>query len=321
MRLVGGALVDRLVSFELGLAVAQQTSKLVASGGFSTARVQVGDERVWMRILAGIVPSLDVVGYKEFHRVDKDVYYHVSLFSHGSGEALGIVDGRRITSLRTASTAALAMQRGLGSDPISLAVIGSGEEAREGLRAVAAAVSVGRVAVFSPTPTNRESFAASMSSELDISVEPVESVAAALAGVEAAYVATAARKPVVRAGEVGGLRMIAAVGATRPEHHELSGDVVALASCVIVDCVDATQESGDMIDAVSHFGWSASDAVLLGDWMEGPAHASESPGLLLFKSIGSVEQDILLAHRLLLAAEEAGLGEVVDPVGTVRVMR
>lgn len=320
MRLLRGEDVDALATVELGLEAARQTAELVAGDKVTTSRVQVGDDFAWTRVLVGIIPELDLVGYKEFHRVAKRVRYHVSLFSYESGDAIGIVDGRRITSLRTASTAALAHQAAVGEDRVRVAVIGSGEEAREGLRAVAGASRVAAARIYSPTPANREALAAEAAATMGVAAEAAGSVREALDGADTAYVATAARAPVVGAGELAALRMIAAVGATRPDHHELSGDVIAEAGSVVVDCADATEEPGDAIDAVSNFGWDPHSAVLLGKWLATGAPITPR-GPLLFKSIGSVEQDLVLALALLRAAEHRGVGEVVEPVGSLREMR
>jgi alanine dehydrogenase len=319
IRLIDGDDVDALATSDTGLVAARETARLVADGDFSTGRVQIGDPQAWMRVLAGSLPALDLMGYKEFHRVGKHVLYHVSLFRHSTGEPIGIVDGRRITSLRTASTAAIAFQHALADEAITIGVIGSGEEALEGLRAIAGALSIRRAAVFSPTAANREAFAAAMSGELGVEVVAVPSVEDALAGADAAYVATAATSPVVHHEHVRHLRFVGAVGATRPDHHELAGDVVANAAAVVVDCHDALEEPGDMRHAL-RFGWNPETATLLGDWLGQPPGPTDG-GVMLFKSIGSVEQDLVLASHLLAAAQERGLGRMIDPIGSLRVMR
>lgn len=312
--------VDELATVPLGLAAAAEAARLTAHARVPTGRVQVTSDQAWMRILAGILPGLDLIGYKEFHRVGKRVRYHVSLFRATTGDALGIVDGRRITSLRTASTAAVCARKFFGGRPLSLAIIGSGEEAREGLRAVAGAAAVKALRVYSPTPANREKFAAAAAAEHQVRAEAATSIAETLDGADAAYIATSATAPFLRASDVRGLSFLAAIGSTRPEQRELHGTAVAAAGHVIVDCRDAVSESGDLLEA-SAGGWAADRAILLGDYLDQPASAPAAGRPVLFKSVGSVEQDLVLAYRLVQAAASRHRGRTTRPVGSLRIMR
>ena len=312
-----GDLVDTLASVEVGLEAARISARTAAV----TGRVQIGDGHTWMRVLAGILPEIGIVGYKEFHRVGQRVRYHVSVFDRDTADMIGIVDGRRITSLRTASTAALAFEHADDGRGKKLAVIGSGEEAKEGLRAVAAVSTLSEVSVFSPTRANREAFCRTLGPVAGVPVYPVDSVDAALAGAQQAYVATSSAGPAfLEAGQVAHLEMLAGIGSTRPDQRELVGDVFTAASRVVFDCADARHEPGDVIDAIERFGFDPDTAVLLKDWLESPyERAGEGP--LVFKSIGTVEQDLALAHRLLVAAHENQLGIPAPEIGTLRIMR
>lgn len=321
MLLIRSEDVDRLGTVELGLAAARETAGLVVAGEFFTGRVQVEDATAtaWTRMLVGILPELDLIGYKQFHRVGQDVRYRVSLFRHSDGEPLGIVDGRRITSLRTSSTAALSFAHVFGDDPVALAIVGSGEEAREGVRAVNGATKLASAVVFSPTPANRDALAAEIRDEHGVEATTAASVEEALAGANAAYVATASRTSFVGGSGTADLRLLAAVGATRPDHHELLPEVLTAASQVVVDCDDALEEPGDVIDAIAA-GFDAKSAFLLGDWLEQDPPAA-GDGSVVFKSIGSVEQDLVLARHLLLAAQAEGSGDEIEDVASLRVMR
>ena len=319
IRLLTGEDVDALATVPIGLAAAEEAARLVPAGRITTGRVQVNGPVSWMRVLAGMITDLDLLGYKEFHRVGKRVRYHVHLFRESTGNALGIVDGRRITSLRTSATAAAAVRHWAGDQPIRLGLIGSGEEAREGLRAIHGATTVEEAVVYSPTPANRAAFAESMSAELGITVQDVPTQADAIAGCDVLYVATSSHHtPFLRADDVAEVGLVAAIGSTQPVHRELFGEVFRAADRVVVDTPDATSESGDCIEAVAE-GWDAGSAQLLGDYLAGPA--GQRTGRTVFKSIGSVEQDLVLAYHLLRAAEEQGRGTVVDAIGSLRVMR
>ena len=112
MRLLSSDDVDVLATSPVGLAAAVDSARIAGAPGLTTGRVQVNGDVAWMRILAGLVDELDIVGYKEFHRVGQRVRYHVHLFRQSTGDPIGIVDGRRITGLRTASTPAPRSFRG-----------------------------------------------------------------------------------------------------------------------------------------------------------------------------------------------------------------
>lgn len=319
MLLLSGDDVDRLATMPLALVAAEEAARLVARGDIVTGRVQVNGPVAWMRVLAGMVTELDLLGYKEFHRVGRHVRYHVHLYRESTGEILGVVDGRRITSLRTAATAAVAVKHWAGGTNVRVGVIGSGEEAREGLRALAGAVRVTQAAVFSPTQNNREAFATEMTAELDLEVLSASRQVDAIAGCEVVYVATSSHnEPFLRAEDVGGVGILAAIGSTQPIHRELAGGVFLAAARTVVDTPDATHESGDCIEAAS-LGWAPSATLLLGDYLrQDPA---TNDGLTIFKSIGSVEQDLVLAHHLLVSARESQNGVLVQDVASLRVMR
>lgn len=315
MRLLDGADVDELATVELGLQAAATAAKLDRSK-VATGRVQVNGAVSWSRILSGSLTDLDVFGYKEFHRVGKRVRYHIHLFRESTGNALGIVDGRRITSLRTSSTAAVAVQAWAADRDVTVGVIGSGEEAREGLRALHGAISVRRASVFSPTPANRQAFATDMGEALGLDVTAVPDQDSVLSDCDVLYVATSSKNdPFLGLAELHDIPMVAAIGATQPADRELKADVFP-GTQVVVDVLDAVTESGDGLAAIED-GWDPHTSIMLGDYLSAPQPAERT----LFKSIGSVEQDLVLALQLLESAQERGIGQVVDPIGSLRLMR
>ena len=59
--------------------------------------------------------------------------------------------------------------------------------------------------------------------------------------------------------------------------------------------------------------------MLLGE--ELAAARADHAGPVVFKSIGSVEQDLVLAHHLVEAAVQSGSGRTADAVASLRNMR
>jgi ornithine cyclodeaminase/alanine dehydrogenase-like protein (mu-crystallin family) len=316
--LLGGDDVDALASVELGLRAAEEAALRVSQGAVITGRVQVNGPAAWTRILAGVISPLDVLGYKQFHRAGDHVRYHVHLFRESTGEPIAVVDGRRITSLRTSSTAAVAARHRLGERPVRLGVVGSGEEAWEGLRALAGALTIASVDVFSPTEANRLRFAGRARSELGLEATAVGSSEEATRDHDAVYVATSSHHtPFLTADQVAGVGWLGLIGSTMPVHREARGEVFLAAGDVVIDTPDAAHESGDCVEA-KELGWDDSAAVLLGAYLEA---APQDGGMTVFKSIGSVEQDLVLALHLVRAAREKGAGRAIPSVASLRVMR
>lgn len=320
MRLLNSGDVDELATSAVGLAAAERAARLALTEGSVTGRVQVNGEKSWMRILAGLIDELDLLGYKEFHRVGQRVRYHIHLFRQSTGNPIGTVDGRRITGLRTASTAAVAVRHWARARPVRLGLIGSGEEAKEGLRAIAGAVEVTEAVVYSPTQANREAFAEVMTAETGVPVTAAPQQQEVMDACDAVYVATSSHHtPFLSAAQMGSASFIAAIGSTMPVHRELVGDVFTKVQEVVIDTPDAAHESGDAIDALE-FGWNPDGAVLLGNYVDREPITPDH-GTTLFKSIGSVEQDLVLASYLLDEAQAQGKGTVIEDVASLRVMR
>ena len=318
--LLGPDDVDALATSAVGLAAAAETARLCGEGTIKTGRVQVIGDISWMRIMAGLIDDLDLLGYKEFHRVGQRVRYHVHLFRQSTGDPIATIDGRRITGLRTASLASVAARHWAGTTPQRVGLIGSGEEAREGLRALVGAINVSEAFVYSPTPANREAYAKEMTVETGTKVTPVSEQSQVMNSCDVLYVATSSHnEPFLSGDELGSVRFIAAIGSTMPVHRELRGGVFLACDEVVVDTMDATHESGDCIEA-TELGWDATSAITLGNYlMRPPLPAAE--GRTLFKSIGSVEQDLVLAYYLAQEAIRTGRGTEITDVASLRIMR
>ena len=59
--------------------------------------------------------------------------------------------------------------------------------------------------------------------------------------------------------------------------------------------------------------------MLLGDDLSAPVRDHDGP--VVFKSIGSVEQDLVLAAHLVEAAASSGRERTIDTIASLRIMR
>ncbi|MFI1386120.1 hypothetical protein [Embleya sp. NPDC020886] len=311
MRLIDAVDLAALVSLDDTLAAAREAAIARAEGQVVSGRLQfawAGGES-GTRFLAAALPSLDLFGYKQFHWIGSGVRYACHLFRASDGVPIGVVDAASITTLRTAATAAVGVECLYGPRRAGVVgVIGSGAEAQAGLRALTRVVDVPQARVFSRRSENREAFAARMSEELGIPVHPVASVRAATDGADLVYSATAASSVVYGPDDLGSALVVATIGSTAPDQREASGELFTRAGRVVIDTEDALEESGDLIEAAL----DPQAYELLGAALAAPPRPAQPYSV--FKSIGSPEQDLVLAAHILRRAEERGVGRLVAPV-------
>src|SRR5690625_6204509 len=103
------------------------------------------------------------------------VSYMINLFDKDTAELAALIDGNRVTGLRTASTTAVGASTILPNKPVSIGVISSGFEARSHLQALGNVAEFSSIRVFSPTPANREAVVAAFSTRDGSQAGPVSS--------------------------------------------------------------------------------------------------------------------------------------------------
>ena len=253
--------------------------------------------------------------------VSRKASYLITLFDQHDGRLVALVDGDRITGLRTAATAAVAVSAlGLPRRP-GVAVIGSGAEAHAQLRAMASATELGAVRVFSPTEPKRRAFAERLSAELGLEITATRSAQDAVRDAE--LVLCAARShdetPTVTSAWVRDDAVVVSVGSTTPSQRELDVDLLARASVIVADTpTEVLEETGDMIAATEAGVDVRAKTRGLDDLVAQPITSAR--GVRLYKSAGSGLQDIVIASDLYERAISMGLGTRL-PVGLVSVSK
>ena len=114
----------------------------------------------------------------------------VLLFSSETGEPLAILPDGYLQRLRVGATNGLGARYLAREDARTVGLLGSGWQASGQLMAIAAVRLITKVRCYSTSAAGREAFAARMSHELGVEVEPVESADAAVRGADVVLCAT-----------------------------------------------------------------------------------------------------------------------------------
>jgi ornithine cyclodeaminase/alanine dehydrogenase-like protein (mu-crystallin family) len=122
----------------------------------------------------------------------------VQLFSVKNGELLAIMPDGFIQQTRVGVTSALGAKFLARRNSETLALIGSGGQARAHYRFLVAVNPIKTVRVFSPNPAHREKFARDMQDETGVRAEVVDSAEAAVKGSDVVCSATNSSRAVIR---------------------------------------------------------------------------------------------------------------------------
>ncbi|MGO1543464.1 MAG: ornithine cyclodeaminase family protein [Gulosibacter sp.] len=277
-------------------------------------RIFAETEVEWTRIMPSIPPSGRLFGAKSIVGSFADglqVSYLISLFDKQTAQLVALVDGNSVTSLRTAATSAVGAEVLSSADPITVAVIGSGFEARSHLDAFAHVLNIHDARVFSPTTANRVSFAEEFTERLGVPVLAVASAEAAVRGADLVLCAARSRdeSPTVQAEWIEPNATVISIGSTTPAQRELPVELLDRASVILVDTYDeVVGGSGDML-AATEAGFDLTDRVAtLHEALCGDHPIDTNSGIRIYKSTGSGLQDIVVAEMLVDSANAKGLG-------------
>jgi alanine dehydrogenase len=278
----------------------------------------------WQRVMASAPPGARFAGSKTISASlgNGRATYLITLFDQQDSHLVALIDGNRITGIRTAATAAAALPALVPDRALDVAVVGSGFEARAQLRAAARVARIRRVRVTSPTAANRERFADELSEELGIAVVAVADARDAVSGADLILCAARSRdeSPTVVAAWVAPDATIVSVGSTTPAQRELDPELVGRASFIVADALaEVLHDSGDMI-AARAAGFDPDGAtVSLHALLAGEARRP-AEGIAIYKSTGSGFQDIVLAEQLYHRAVATGRGTPM-PVGILTIRK
>ncbi|MCA9912099.1 MAG: ornithine cyclodeaminase family protein [Anaerolineae bacterium] len=233
-----------------------------------------------------------------------------------NGQPLALLEGGTLTAIRTGAGSGAATDLLAREDASSVAIIGSGVQAKSHLQAVCAVRQIKRAFVYSRTTSNARAFAAAMAgqptmpTEIIVSDTPEEAVSQA----DIICTTTTSSTPVFDGHAIKPGTHINAVGSYTPQMQEVD-EVTLQRSLIVVDSREASlAEAGELIIALNN-GSITQDSVHaeIGDILNGAKSGrTSSEQITYFKSVGVAAQDAAAASVALRNATMHNLGTVLD---------
>jgi ornithine cyclodeaminase/alanine dehydrogenase-like protein (mu-crystallin family) len=219
----------------------------------------------------------------------------VMVYSPETGELTAVLDGGAITAIRTAAVSAVATRTLARADAGDLAILGSGQQARTHLEAIAAVRVLRRVRVWSRSSENARAFSSWAASDHNLNVEVTGTPREALHGADIVCAVTASRSPLIEPEHLSPGAHVNAVGASIRGMKELAPAAVARCAIFVDSLQSALSESSDICDPISEGLIDEKDIKAeIGDVLIGKtAGRSASDEITLFKSLGLAVQDVV----------------------------
>jgi thiomorpholine-carboxylate dehydrogenase len=214
----------------------------------------------------------------------------IAVFRAETGEPLAVMDGRLITELRTAAVSAAATRLLASPNAKSLAILGSGVQARAHVRALALVRTFDDIRVWSRDSQHAQTFATEMGATATSAEDAVR-------GADVVATCTNSPEPILRGAWLKPGVLVNAVGAVGPKRRELDDE--AMRGVVVVDSRDAAlQESGDVLLA------QAPIYAELGELLAGTKPMPKSE-VTVFKSLGLAVEDLAAAKLVLQKLQDS----------------
>jgi ornithine cyclodeaminase len=301
MRVIRDAEVAEVVTMREAVAAMAAAFEQFGNGSGSIApRVRAiaehGGKASAIATMGAALPASGVVGAKVYSTVGGLFNFVIVLFSSITGEALAVVEANEITRFRTAAATAVAVQRLAARDARSLAIFGTGVQARAHAEALLLMHPFERVWVAGRA--SAPDFANWVKTEFGVAAGAVD---AATAAREADVIVTATRatEPLFDGMLVRPGALVAAVGSSKPTSRELDDAMLARAELIVVEWLPAAlAEAGEFVRAAP--GTIDPNRVTeLGKLLvKGAAYDRRSGDIVIYKSVGIGLEDVALAHMV-----------------------
>lgn len=306
--------VKQLLTVEMALEGVKSAHHDLSMGlAQDTPRVRSRLPQTVLHMLQGALPAQGVLGYKAYTSNRSGNRFLVHLFDAASGRLRAVIEANYLGMMRTGAASGLAARLLARPDASVAGVFGAGWQAEGHVRAICAALPLQLVKVHARKADKLHAFCERMTAQTGVNVVPVASPEALVCGSDLLGTVTTAAQPLFAAEWLESGVHINAAGSNSLIRQELDEATIRRCDLIAVDAVPtALAEAGDLLPLLEKGRLHARQLIELGDILVGRQAGRAAPEqITLFESQGMAIQDLAIALRVLNAAEQQGLGQVL----------
>jgi ornithine cyclodeaminase/alanine dehydrogenase-like protein (mu-crystallin family) len=228
----------------------------------------------------------------------------VVLFDPDSGAPAAVLDASEITAIRTAAASAAATEALARPDARCLAILGTGEQALRHAEAISAARPLERIVIWGRSRDKAEALARRLGAEI------AETAREAAVQADIICTVTAAAEPILLGDWVKEGTHLNIVGSSRAGPVEIDTGLVRRARFFADHAEGVRRQGAEWLRALEER--AVGEAHLLGEIGEvfagTLAGRTSEADITLYKSLGSIVQDLAAGCHLAVRARERGFG-------------
>lgn len=303
--------VDQLMTMSDCVGVMEDSFRQIGEGmTWNRPRSRIRMPRGFHHLMAAAVLDSNVFGLKSYTSFRAGVRFLVILYDSNSGDLLAMVQGGRLTQLRTGAVSAVATKYMAREDASTVGIIGTGLQGRAQLAGLCAVKNVTSVKAFDAAEGAAQAFADEMSKELGVAITVADSAEETVKGVDMIITMTTARTPILLGDWLEPGQHINAAGSNHWIRQEVDDNVIRKADSIVVDSIEDVQvEAGDLLYPIERGRVRWSQIRELGEVVVGHIKSRNSrDDITLFESQGIAVSDVAAAAYVYNRAKEQGIG-------------
>jgi ornithine cyclodeaminase len=319
MLLVTAAEIETLFPMDRAIAAARSAMRQVSSGDTLLPLRQflaIPDAPGKMAVMPGYIAHPPRFGLKTVSKFTNAAHSHVGtvqLYDATNGQLLAIIEGGTLTAIRTAAASALATDLLARPDSHHLAILGTGEQARRHIEAMAAVRPISQIRIWGRNARNAEALAATLRNA-DMPAIVAATVAEAVADADIVCTTTPAATPILHGQHVRPGTHVNLVGSAIPTTAEADTALVAMSQFYGDYRAATLAQAGEFRNAIAA-GLITADHLIgeIGELILGriPCRQDDT-AITLYKSLGVTAQDLTAADAILEAARAHGMGQEIN---------
>jgi ornithine cyclodeaminase/alanine dehydrogenase-like protein (mu-crystallin family) len=296
LKIITNKEVAALINMKDAIEAMRQAFLHFNQQGEMQARVRVGAGEIKLSMMGALLPGIHAAGAKIYSTLNGRFTFVVVLFSTVDGSLLAVMEGDAMTEFRTAAVTALAADHLAVQNTQTLAIFGTGVQARAHVPALLQVRKFSKLLVVGIDKP--EEFAEVISRQFNL---PCEAVSGDQAAAEADVIVTATRSeiPLFDGNLLRPGAFVAAIGSSKPSTREIDDTTLSRAQGIVVEWIaQAKTEAGDLLLAAPGvFDWK--NVIELSNVVGNrvPVRKSDAD-IIVYKAIGVGLEDVALAELI-----------------------